>query len=171
MFNKITQIGKYLFFTLLSLVSYGIIFYFVFMWLARYSPLYAYFGNLVLIIIVLATDEYGLKFMTSEKFISEIKKKKDSEKRMDYLQKILDNSVSFKTDLYLFYVIILISSQIIEFYPGLVSDNLYDFILANNNSILILFAFDAFISQFSESRETMKKVSEKFEKCWIENQD
>ena len=159
MLNLIKRISKYILFAFIANAAYGVILYFVFTWLAGYSLLYAYFGNFALIIIVLATDEYYTHIMMqSEKFIAKLKKEKDPEKAYRSLKWALSNFGSFKTDLYLFYILILVFSQIIEFNPALVGKNLGDFIRANNYSILFLIGFDTLIGQFSKDRARMKKI-------------
>ena len=153
--------------SLVFVVVYGIIVYFVFVWLAKYSMLYAYFGNLVLILLLLAIDEYMLKLLQSKDYFERLLKEKKWEEIYGYIQK----SISFKTELYFFYVLILIFSQILEFYPTLVGENLGSFILANNYSILLLVALDMLIQQYSKDRKRMKKITDKLKKSLTENQD
>ena len=153
--------------SLVFVVVYGIIVYFVFVWLAKYSMLYAYFGNLVLILLLLAIDEYMLKLLQSKDYFERLLKEKKWEEIYGYIQK----SISFKTELYFFYVLILIFSQILEFYPTLVGENLGSFILANNYSILLLVALDMLIQQYSKDRKRMKKITDELKKSLTENQD
>jgi len=153
--------------SLVFVVVYGIIVYFVFVWLAKYSMLYAYFGNLALILLLLAIDEYMLKLLQSKDYFERLLKEKKWEEIYGYIQK----SISFKTELYFFYVLILIFSQILEFYPTLVGENLGSFILANNYSILLLVALDMLIQQYSKDRKRMKKITDELKKSLTENQD
>ena len=168
--KKLKQITTYTLFSFITNVVYGFILYFVFTWLSGYSQLYAYMGNLVLIIAVLAMDEYTLKMLQSEKFVTKLKQEKDPEKSYRFIQQALNNIGSFKADLYLFYVIVLVVSQVVQFYPTLVGENLVNFILANNYSILFLIAFDALIGQFSKDRTKMKNILEKLKQSLDENQ-
>ncbi|MCL2146903.1 MAG: hypothetical protein FWH52_03750 [Synergistaceae bacterium] len=152
-------------FSLIYIAIYGFVSYSVFTWLFEYSRLFAYLGNLALIIIVLAMDELTLKMIQSEKYITQIMKdENDPREKFNSLQMGLNNSFSFKTDLHLFYVFILIASQIIELYPTLVGEKLGNFIFANNYSILLLIAFDTLVSQFSKDRERIDKILELFKK-------
>ena len=171
MINKIIQISRYLLFTLINLVIYGFVLYGVFLWLSAYSFLCAYLGNLALIISILAADEYTFKILQSEKFVTRMKKEKNPDENYRFLQLGLDSVGSFKSDLYLFYVFILIGSQIIEFNPALVGENLGNFILANNYSILLLIAFDMLIRQFSNDRKKTKKILAKLKESLTYNQD
>ena len=164
MSNKIIQISNRILYVLFSNIIYGLIMYYVYTWLVGYSPLYAYFGNLALIILGLALDEFTLKMLQSEM-------EKDIEKIYRYVQWMINNFVSFKKILYLFYVFILIFSQIIDSNPALVGEGLRNFILANSYSILLLIAVDALIGQFSKDRERMNKISAKLKKSLPENQD
>ena len=169
--NKIRKIIKYLLYILWSNVIYGFIVYYVFTWLGGYSLLCAYLGNLALIIAGLAMDEYLHKFLQSKKLIAELKEEKDSKKNFSFVQWIMNSFVSFKTILYLFYVFILIFSQVIIFHPVSVGDNIKNFISANEYTILFLIALDTLIRQFSSDRKRMKKIAEKLEKSLTENQN
>ena len=171
MLKGIKQISQQLLVSFLTIVIYGIILYFVCTWLAGYSLLYAYLGNLALIIIVLAFDELTLKTFQSEKRVTQIMSREDAEKAHRRVQLGLDNAVSFKTELYLFYVLILIFTQIIDLTPILVGENLGTFFHINGYSIVLLLAFDMFIGQLSKDKERLKKISEKFKKYFTENQD
>ena len=62
MSETIGKIINYVLYVLLSNVIYGLLIFFVFTWLVRYSLLYAYLGNLSLIIIGLGMNELGLTF-------------------------------------------------------------------------------------------------------------
>jgi hypothetical protein len=169
--NKIIRIIKFILYDLIFVVIYGLILYFVFIWLSGYSLLYAYLGNLALILLVLALDEYMIRMLQSKDIVMGLIKENNKEKNYSSIQSIMDNTISFKTELYLFYVFILIFSQIIDFSPALVSNDFSKFILANSYSILLLIAFDRIIQNFSNDRKRMKKVSANFKKSLNENQD
>ena len=171
MLEKIMQIGKNLLFSLFSIVILGVVIYFFTSWLTGYSLLYAYIGNLLLIIFILIADELMQVYMQSDKFVMQMKKEKDIMKKYRSIQFGLENFVSFKTDLYLFYIIILIGSEIVNFYPTLASDNFSNFFLINRYNILLLFAFDSLIEKISENKEKMKKISAKLKKSLTENQE
>lgn len=171
MLNKIIQTSKFIVYDLIFIVIYGVILYFVFTWLAGYSLLYAYLGNIGLILLVIAVDEYIIKILQSEDAVSRLIKENDKETDYSSIQGLMNNAISFKTELYLFYVFILIFSQIIEFSPTLVSANLSKFILANSYSILLLIAFDRILQSFSNDRERMKKMSANFKKSFSESKD
>jgi len=173
MSNKIKKILKYLSYILASNIIFGCIIYFTYTWLVGFSLLYAYLGNLALIILGLILDELAFKTYQSEKFVTAVKKehRKEIEKNYRIIQWQMDNFVSFKATLYMFYVLILIFSQIIEFYPTLVGENLENFILANSYSILLLIAFDQIIGQFSKDRRKAKDILVKLKKDLFENQD
>ena len=173
MLNKIKQIGKYILYILLTNTIYGLILYFVCTWLAGYSLLYAFLANLALIVLGLAIDEYIIRMFQSEKVLREIKKEteKDKGKSYRYMQWFLDNFVSFKTVLYLFYIFLLIASQIVEFNNTLISEDLGTFIITTRYSILLLVAFDMLISQFSKNKEKMNKIAVDFKKYFTEKQD
>jgi hypothetical protein len=168
MLEKIIQISKNLLFSLLAIVILGFVIYFLTSYLTGYSFLYAYLGNLLLIIIILVMDERILTYLQSEKFV--LIMKKDIKRNYRYIRN-LESNVSFKTDLYLFYIIVLIGSEIVNFYPTLVGDDIENFFLINRYNIVLLFAFDSLIEEYFKNKEKMKKISTKLEKSLIENQD
>ena len=163
--NTMKKIGEYSVYFLWSNALYGLVVYSVFRWLASYSLLYAYLGNLALIVLGLAMDEYMQRMLQSEKLVAELKKEKDSEKNFRFIHWIMDSFISFKTSLYLFYVLILIVSQIIKFDHALVGENMRVFISANDYSILLLIALDTLIRQFSNDRGRMRSISENLKKA------
>lgn len=125
-------------------------------------------ANLGLIILALVADEYAFKIydaaMQSKKAINELKKSR-------LFRFHLDAHISFKAILYLFYISIMIFSQIVDAYPTLVSENLRNFIVANEYSILLLIALDLFSGQFVKDRERVKRLSEEFEDIFAKTQD
>jgi hypothetical protein len=162
------RINKYLIYDIFGMAAYGLILYFGFTWLAGFALLYAYLWNFALIIVAVSFDKYFDRMMRSDKTIMLMKDKFGSEKTVSMLT---GGFISFKTLIYLLYMFILIASQIIDFNPDLLSDNLVNFIQANNYSILFLLAFDTLIGQFSKDRERMKKIAEKLKKDSSEDED
>lgn len=171
MLKKIIQRSKYIWSDVLFFVVYGVVLYFVFTWLAGYSLLYAYFGNLALIIMVLVLEEYSLKSVESKRIFKKLSEQKDWEEAYHYVKKIIDNSTSYKTGLYLFYVLLLIFAQVIDFNPALVGEDIRNFILSNNYSILLLIAIDMLIQQTSREKKRLKKISAELEKYYAERKD
>jgi hypothetical protein len=106
--------------------------------------------------------------MRSDKTIMLMKDKFGSEKTVSMLT---GGFITFKTLIYLLYMFILIASQVIDFNPDLLSDNLVNFIQANNYSILFLLAFDTLIRQISKDRERMKKIAKKLKEDSSEDVD
>jgi len=165
MSDKISKLIKTLLYAILTNIVISLIIYFSFTWLSRYSLLYAYLGNLALIVTALALDEIALKMLQSEKHIMDMQKDGDIAGQYHHYQKFLfDSFVSFKTVLYLFYVLILIVSQLVDFYPALMNESLKSFVFANRYSILILIAIDQLIGQFSKDRERIERLSAKLKK-------
>jgi len=111
------------------------------------------------------------KFYESKKLVAMLTKEKDIEKNYRLIRLQLDSFVSFKTVLYIFYIFILVFSQILDFYPELIGGNIGNFVNANSYSILLLIAFDQVIGQFSKDRERTAKISSKLEKELFENQN
>ncbi|MCL2816861.1 MAG: hypothetical protein FWD39_00540 [Clostridiales bacterium] len=173
--DKLKKLFKRLMYAVFSNVLYGLLVYCLYIWVIGYSPLYVYLGNLALIVLFLVWDEGYLRSFRSKKIVMqlkrELKKEQAKEKYYRWVQFLFDGFVSFKTMLYLFYILILIFSQIVEFNPELINKDLADFIFANKYSILLLIALDQLIGQFSKDREKIRDVSAEFEKNWNESQD
>ena len=167
--DRITRIIRSVLFILYTNVIYGFILYWVFIWLSGYSLLYAYLGNLALIIIGLAWDESNQRLLRSKKLVDMIKKEKDVEKNFRFIQKIINDFISFKTALYLFYAVILIVSQILSYSPALANENIVNFIRANEYSILLLVAFDTIIVNFSKDKQRMQETSQKLNEYLSDN--
>ena len=167
MSKKIKKIIKNVLYALFSNVIYSFILYYTYTWLAGYSLIYAYLGNLALIIIALVIDELILKSIQSEiqskKIVTQIDK--------DVSLLFMDVFISFKTVLYMVYIFILILSPIIVFNPTLLNEGLRNFIAANEYSILILIAVDMLIQTFSKDSKRIKKISTELKKYLNENQN
>jgi len=137
-------------------------------WLAGYSLLYAYFGNLALIIVAIASDEFAFKIyesaMQSKKYLAQLEKDW-------FFNFFLDSFISFKAILYLFYIFVLVTSQVVGFTSTSLNSNLENFIIANRYSILLLIAADQLFGQFSKDKKRIRKLSVKFRKHLAENQD
>jgi hydroxyethylthiazole kinase-like uncharacterized protein yjeF len=159
--NKIAQICKHSLYIVLSNIIYGLVLYFVFTWLSGFSLLGAYMGNLALIILGLGIDEYSQRMLLADDLAKQLKSEKNVEQSYRTIQRLMDSFVSFKTVLYLFYIVILVFSQVIQAYPTLVSGTLSEFILANSYSILFLIALDMLIRQFTDDRVRMKAASDR----------
>jgi len=168
MSKKIIRIIKYAGFLVLSTALYGLVMYFAFTWLSKYSLILAYLGNLVLIVVALVWDEANFKtydsLLHTKEYLDQLKDKR-------YFRFLLDSFISFKAALYLYYVLIMIISQVITSYPTLLPETLGNFFIANELSILLLVAVDLFTSQFEKDRKRSAEVLEKFEKAWSEDGD
>ena len=169
--SKTKKLGGYLFYLLLSNVIYGLFVYQVFTWLVGYSLLYAYLGNLLLIILGLAWDEYMQRHLQSKKLTIQLKQEKDRELNQRFVRWLMESFISFKTALYLFYVFILIISQFIKFFPELLGENAKIFISANDYSILFLIALDTMSTQFAKDRQRMKIIAKNLEKALAEDDE
>jgi len=157
--SQLKQFCKYLVYGLLAGALWGLLMYFTFTWLSGYSILLAYLGNVVLIIIALAADESTFKlydqFLESDELVGELDKSR-------FFHLFLDAFVSFKAILYLFYILILFLSQIIDAYPGLVPASIEGFVHANNYSILILVAIDLFSGQLVVDKKRRTSLAGRF---------
>ena len=159
---------KYVLYILYGSVIYGLVLFFVYKWLAGYSLVFAYLGNLALIIFALVTDNYMFKIydtaMQSKKYVEEFRKSR-------FLRFQLDSYVSFKTTLYLFYIFILFFSQIINSSPALLNQDFLNFVSANEYGILLLIAVDLLTGQFKKDREKSMIYKKKIDKYLADDQE
>jgi len=154
---------KYVWYILWSNVIFGLTVYLIFTWLAEYSLLCAYLVNLALIAVGLVIDACMQRMLQSKKLIAQMRAERGKERNYRTVRWITDSFVSFKTALYLFYVFILVFSQVIKYDAMLVGANLQAFVGANDYSILFLMALDAVIVQFKKDRKKMKEIAEKLQ--------
>ncbi|MDR2889193.1 MAG: hypothetical protein LBV33_05060 [Lachnospiraceae bacterium] len=175
MSGKIKKLINYLLYIIWSNTIYGLALYSAVTRVARESLLGAYFINIGLIIFGLVMDELIVrKFFTPKKIISDYEKTKtEKEKRFYRLQTrfMTHNFVSFKSSLYLFYILVLILSQVINFDPSLVGQDMANFIQTTDYSIILLVGLDDFGGQFFRDRERMKQCTEELEDYWANNSD
>jgi predicted membrane protein len=143
---------------------YGLIIYNAYHWLAKFSLLYAYLGNLLLIIAGLAMDVNIHRLLRSKSFAERVKNDKDKEMNYRFIKWFINSFVSLKTVLYVLYVFVLILSQISNLYPEFLNEDIRSFIHANDYSIMLLLAFDTIFQQFTKDRAGMRDVEEEFEK-------
>jgi len=169
MTKKTKKAAQHLLYAIISNVLYGLAVYYLYVLLIGYSPIYVYSANLALILLFLALDNAALKAWESKKMVLLIQKEKDLEKSYRTIQLYFDSFISFKTILYLFYIVIMIAAQTIDFFPAFISGDFKNFILANSYSVLLLIAFDQLIGQFSKDRQRIKGISEKLKRDVFEN--
>jgi hypothetical protein len=174
MFRKLLKKSKFILLELLFAAVYGVALYFLFTWLAGYSLLYAYFGSLALMIILIMAEEYSIKLVQSDDILKRISEQAAQKGREDFYRSYADgftSNVSIRMTLYMFYVFILVFSKIVEYYPALVNESIGAFILENNFSILMLIALDRLFSQAAKDRERMIKAAAKYKEYFPEKQD
>ena len=171
MSSKIAQRIPFILLQIVSMAVMWLVLYFVYYWLSGYSLALAYLANILFIILIIVIDEFTIKQLESSIKLSRGKTKEEREKDYQIIKKSLNNSVSFKTDLYLIYVFVLIASQVLAIYPGLVGEELSSFIHANNYSILLLIALDMLSRQFGKDKKRIKEISDSIDKSMSEDKD
>ena len=160
--SKLKQASRHLLYVLFSNIIFGLIYYLVFSWLVGYSLLCAYLGCLALILLGLVLDKFAKKSLASKSTVMELKKMPEEHREKNYrlIQWFIDSFVSFKTILFVFYLFILVVSQIIDINPALIGEGLSSFVIANSYGIVLLMALDRIGGQFSRDREGMRETSE-----------
>ena len=170
MLNKIKRASKYILYAIFTNIIFGLIYYFLFSWLVGYSLLYAYLGCLALIIIGLILDYHLKNSLVSKKTVETLNKLDEKDKKSNYrlLQLVMDSFVSFKTILFVFYIFVLVASQVITIDPTLASVKFNNFIAANSYGLVLVIAFYMIVEQFPKDRQEMKEKSEILRKTFLE---
>lgn len=169
--GKFKQMRRFILYILFSNLIYGFVLYYSVTALARVSLVYAYVANLFFIVFGLLTDEYLLRSYASPKFVAKAKKEKNVEQNYKLMMLQLNSFVSFKTVLYLFYILVLVVSQITSFMPHFSSENLGNFLRTVDYSVILLLAYDEMRSQFSKDRDRVGSITEKFKRMWNQPQE
>ena len=155
--KRIIFIAKYMFYTLVMAALYGYTaFFLIYRQLTDGSLLYTYIGNMVLIIIFLTIDYIIHGVLQSKGFI--ITEKNYRFARFLYL----DSLVSFKTTVYLFYIIVLVVSQIISFRPTPANAEIANFFTTIEYGILFVIALDTLIGSVFKDMERIDGITAKF---------
>lgn len=161
----VKQFIKYGCYIIYSNLIFAFIVYFTYTWLSKYSLAFVYIGNAVLILVALLIDTWAYRqlnqIMDSD---TDFNKVKNSKLFLFYLESF----VSFKTVLYLFYIIILIISEVISYNPNILSEGVMNFIVANKYSVVLLIAIERLIKQLevdrSKTKMTLKRYSDRLKK-------
>jgi len=159
MLSRVKHFSKYLLYALFATALYGFVtYYFIYKQFAEFSLLSAYIINMIVIILSLALDSIIHGALQSKKF--EITKKNYRFARYLYM----DSYISVRTTVYLFYIFVLVASQILSFSPTPVNEDIGNFIITVEYGILFVIAFDTLIGAIFKDMERIKSVSAKFEK-------
>ena len=164
MLNKISLIAKYAGVAILGAVTYGYVAYaFIYLQLAGGSMLYAYLWNMAFIIAMLILDKIIHSKMQSRDFL--ITKKS----RLFWLWMHVENFVSFKSTIYLFYIFILVISRVSTINPKLISADFRNFVLSIEYGLVLVVAFDKLTEHIFKDIKRVKVVSAKFRIYRTEN--
>ena len=155
--KNIRTIIIYVAFAILMAVVYGYAaFTAIFMNLADGSMLHAYLWNIIFIIILLVYDKIAQTRMQSPKFVIT---------KRNYFIALwmhIENYISFKTTLYIFYIFILIASRVTTIDPTLVSEDFRNFVLSIEYGLILVIAFDKLVEHLFKDLKRAKTVSDKF---------
>jgi len=159
MSQKVVVVAKYIFFAVLTAALYGYAaFHFIFMNLAGGSMLHAYIWNIAIIIIFLSLDKIIYAKMQSRDFVIT---------KRNYLLALwvhIENYISFKTTIYLFYIFVLIASRVSTINPALVSEDFRSFVLSIEYGLVLVIAFDKLTEHLFKDLKRVKIISDKFKK-------
>jgi len=119
-------------------------------------PLYAYSLNLAFIVVVLLLEKLLDNIMLSKSFtITPLTRpyKALMEKAL-----YLTHMVSFKTALYLYYLVILLVSRAATLEPDIISDYVRTYIHSVEYCVLLLIPFDKLLEQITKDEKRNKKI-------------
>lgn len=155
----VKQFIKYSCYIIYSNLIFALIVYFTYTWLLKYSLIFVYIGNAILIVLALMVDNWAYRqlnqIMDSD---DDFNKVKNSKLFLFYLESF----VSFKTVLYLFYIIILVISEVISYNPNLLSDGLMNFVVANKYSVVLLISIERLMKQVEVDRGKTKMTLKRY---------
>jgi hypothetical protein len=153
-----------------SYALYGVVDY-----LAMYSPLVAFMGNLLFIFFMIAADEFGMRrYWRADAIyarLAKIKNKRQREFALYFERWSLKNYVSFRTFLFVFYFAVLIAAQISKFYPDLIEDSVANFLSVIEYSVIVLLALKDIVEEFPRDRSRAQTKLEEFELYLAEQLD
>ena len=135
-------------------------FYVIYRNIAGGSPLYAYGLNLLFIVTILLLEKRIDSIMLSRNFTITPQTKR----RTVVIEKTLylAHMVSFKTALYLFYLVILLVSRAAALEPDIISDYIRTYIHSIEYCVLLLIPFDKFLEQILKDEKRNKKIYANF---------
>ena len=142
--------------TIVTAVLYWLFAYYViYGTLADGRPLVAYALNLAFIILILLMDKFADHIMNKDDFLL-----KDRGKVKNFLCTMLFyvHAVSFKTGVYLFYLVMLVVSRISILEPGIISPYLRTFIYSVEYGILLLLPLDKFFELLSKDDRRLLSI-------------
>jgi len=111
---------------------------------------------MVMIILSLTLDSIIHGVLQSKDFV--LTKKNYRFARFMYM----DSYVSFRTTVYLFYIIILVVSQVLSFIPTPVNEDIEKFTTTIEYGIILVIAFDALIASVFKDMDRIVRISAKF---------
>ena len=131
-------------------------FYVIYRRIAGEVPLYAYLWNLAFIVLLLLVEKFEDSFMLSKRFAIT----QQTEPYKVVLARVLyiTHIVSFKTALYLYYVVILLVSRAAVLEPTIISDYLRSYIHSIEYCVLLLIPFDKFLEQIVKDERFNRRV-------------
>jgi undecaprenyl pyrophosphate phosphatase UppP len=157
MANKKTDILIYIIIALIPATLYGLFAYFViYRVLAGENMLYSYLWNIGAIVLLLVADKYVNDTLLSKEFIITPK---------NYFFAGLAhtlNFISFRTALYLFYIIVLIFSRVAILSPDLLNEDIQNFVLSVEYCLILLVVFDKFIVYLTNDSDKIQRITRKF---------
>ena len=131
-------------------------FYVIYRNIAGGVPLYAYIWNLIFIVSILLLEKLIDRIILSKRFVV-------NEQTPPYMiaaAKLLyvTHTISFKTALYAYYLIILLVSRAAVLEPAVISDHIRIYIHSVEYCVLLLIPFDKFTDQLIKDDKRTKKL-------------
>ena len=130
-------------------------YYVIYEWLADGHRLLAYVYNIAFIAFVLLFDKYANHVMSKDGFLT-----KERTKFKHFLAQVLfaTHFVSFKTALYLFYIVMLIFSRVSMLEPDLIDRHHLSFIYSVEYGVILLIPLDKFLELLTKDDKRILKI-------------
>lgn len=157
MSGKTKNLSIYIAYALFNATLYGLFSYFVlYRALSGGVMLYSYLLNIAAIILLLLLDKFVNDILLSKEFIIT---------KQNYVITSVVHGISlisFRTVLYLFYIVILVVSRVSVLEPSLVNPDFQNFVLSIEYCLILLVVFDKFFEYLLKDNERIKMISGKF---------
>jgi len=130
-------------------------YYVIYNWLAGGHRLLAYIYNIAFIAIILLFDKYANFVMSKDGFLTA-----ERTRFKHFLAQALfaTHFVSFKTALYLFYIIMLIISRVSVLEPSLIDRHQLSFIYSVEYGVVLLIPLDKFLELLTKDDKRILKI-------------
>jgi len=165
MYVKLMNVLKYSLAAIISAVGFAYVSFIITIRTAGDSMLLAYLLNVGYILLLLVGDMILYKKMESKQFA--LRKKNYALYKFAHF----DSYISSKTVAYIFYIFVLVASQIHYFYPALFDETFGNYMESIKFCLVIVIAVDKLIDHVYKDVKRINNISAKFKKYETEKNE